>query len=266
MTEYLTVKNWEKFQHYKDRNPPWIKLHYEIMTSSDWVMLADASKLLAVVCMMIASRNNGQIPANPEYIKRVAYLDKAPNLTPLIECGFLINPLADASTMQADARPETYRTETDTERKKERVMPVRKSERGLSLHFLGFWKRYPATGGSRKKTHERWQKINGDEHAEEIMRGLEGYLQNHRILTEAKKFAPEHPYPQKWLGEQRWKEFLKTEEGASPRGEQVSMEALIASDKTLNLYTSHLKNGGMLEDSALAYLQQKLGDNWKNYV
>ena len=48
--QYYRVKNWERFQHYKDRNPPWIKLHYEIMTSADWVMLADASKLLMMVC------------------------------------------------------------------------------------------------------------------------------------------------------------------------------------------------------------------------
>ena len=33
----LTIKNWHKFQHYKDRNPPWIKLHYEILTRPDWV-------------------------------------------------------------------------------------------------------------------------------------------------------------------------------------------------------------------------------------
>jgi len=35
----LKVKNWEKYQHYKDRNPPWIKLHFELLTSADWVPL-----------------------------------------------------------------------------------------------------------------------------------------------------------------------------------------------------------------------------------
>ena len=25
------VKNWSKFQHYKNRNPPWIRLHVEIL-------------------------------------------------------------------------------------------------------------------------------------------------------------------------------------------------------------------------------------------
>jgi hypothetical protein len=122
MSAMLLVKNWDRFQHYKDRNPPWIKLHYELMTSQDWVMLADDSKLLAVVCMMIASRNEGKVPNNPAYVKRVAYLDKLPNFKPLIECGFLEKLQADASgckQMLADARPETeaystYSTDTET--------------------------------------------------------------------------------------------------------------------------------------------------------
>jgi len=112
--EYLHVKNWQTYQHYRDRNPPWIKLHYEIMTSSDWVMLADANKLLAVVCMLVASRHEGRVPLDLDYIKRVAYLDKKPDLTPLIKCGFLI---VDSNSKQAlaTARPETetYREETE---------------------------------------------------------------------------------------------------------------------------------------------------------
>jgi len=30
----LRVKNWGKFQHYKDRNPPWIKLHRGLLGGS----------------------------------------------------------------------------------------------------------------------------------------------------------------------------------------------------------------------------------------
>ena len=36
--EYFTVRNWRKFQHYTDRNPPWIKLHFEMLSSADWVV------------------------------------------------------------------------------------------------------------------------------------------------------------------------------------------------------------------------------------
>lgn len=122
MAEMLTVKNWRKFQHYKNRTPPWIKLHWELFSSEDWVMLDDASKLLAIACMLIASRNDGCVPNNPAYIRRIAYLDQTPNLTPLIEIGFLQKTLADDSEckrLQADDCPETE-TETDTELEEER--------------------------------------------------------------------------------------------------------------------------------------------------
>lgn len=122
--QYYRVKNWQRFQHYKDRNPPWIKLHYEMLSSQDWVMLADASKLLAVVCMLIASRNQGMVPADPLYFRRVAYLDKTPDFKPLLSCGFLENVLADDSEckqMQANARPET---ETETENPLPLLLPL----------------------------------------------------------------------------------------------------------------------------------------------
>jgi hypothetical protein len=84
------IRDWDEFQHYKDRNPPWIKLHYELLTKDYWVMLDDASKLLAVASMMLASRNHGIVPDNTEYIKKVSHLQKTPNLQPLITAGFLI--------------------------------------------------------------------------------------------------------------------------------------------------------------------------------
>jgi hypothetical protein len=110
------VAKWQDHQHYKDRNPPWIKLHYELLSSNTWVMLDDASRVIAVALMLLASRHEGHVPTSLDYIKRVAYLNKKPDLKPLIDVGFII-PLADASTLQADARPETeteaYRKETE---------------------------------------------------------------------------------------------------------------------------------------------------------
>lgn len=100
--EYYEVRNWSEYQHYTDRNPPWIKLHYDLLTSPDWVMLADASRLLAVVCMLIASRHDGKVPADPGYVKRIAYLNKEPDFSKLVECGFLLSA-STCEHLQADA-------------------------------------------------------------------------------------------------------------------------------------------------------------------
>ena len=119
MTDYLEIRNWDQFQHYRHRSPPWIKLHRDILASEDWVMLADASKLLMVVCMLVAAKFDGRVPNNPHYFKRVAYLDKMPDLTPLIETGFLVKLQADASTLQADASGRKHlRTNATPEKSK----------------------------------------------------------------------------------------------------------------------------------------------------
>lgn len=107
MVTRYRIRNWREYQHYKGRRPPWIKVHVKTLTSKDWQMLADASRLTMVVCMLLASLDDagdGSFDGDPEYIKRVAYLDTVPDLTPLVECGFL----EDASTckqMLANASP-----------------------------------------------------------------------------------------------------------------------------------------------------------------
>lgn len=117
---FYSIKNWAQFQHYKDRNPAWIKMHVALLSSEDWVMLDDASRLLAVVCMLIASKHEGRVPNKPDYIKRVAYLDQNPNLAPLISCGFLVEVLADASAPQADDTKRLSRGEERRGREEER--------------------------------------------------------------------------------------------------------------------------------------------------
>jgi len=96
------IRNWSKYQHYKDRNPPWIKLHFELLASEDWVTLSDASRVLAIASMLLASRNDGCVPADPKYLKRVAYLHELPDFTELLNCGFVTKE-DDASNMLADA-------------------------------------------------------------------------------------------------------------------------------------------------------------------
>lgn len=59
----ITVKNWKEFQHYKDRRPPWIKLHRHILDNYEFHCLQDASKALAPCIWLLASEyQGGEIP------------------------------------------------------------------------------------------------------------------------------------------------------------------------------------------------------------
>jgi len=97
----IEIVNWSEYQHYKDRCPPWIKLHSNLLNSQMWVMLDDASRLLAIALMVLASKHHNEIPASPDFIKKVAHLKKC-DLKPLIDIDFC-RLIADDSTVLADA-------------------------------------------------------------------------------------------------------------------------------------------------------------------
>ena len=119
---FIEIVNWNQFQHYRDRNPPWIKLHRELLNSRTWTVSDDASRVLAIAIMMLASENDNKIPNDAAYLMRRAFLNSPPDLMPLISCNFIrligsaSNTLADASSTLQNARPETE-TETETEKK-----------------------------------------------------------------------------------------------------------------------------------------------------
>lgn len=88
--EYIKICNWEKFQHYKKRNPPWIKIHTQLLENEQFECLHNDSKVL-LICLWLftARKGNGQIPADPNYLQRKLPIGKKPNLQPLINTGFI---------------------------------------------------------------------------------------------------------------------------------------------------------------------------------
>ena len=87
---YLMVKNLATYQHYKDRDPKWIKLYYSILDDEAFIFLDETLRCRYMTCLILASRSNNRIPADPQYLKKVMRLDKVPNLQPLIDNGFLV--------------------------------------------------------------------------------------------------------------------------------------------------------------------------------
>lgn len=102
---FLKVRNWETFQHYKNRNPPWIKLATDTFQNYDFGRLQDASKLLAICIWTLAARSevgeSGSIPNDLDWIKSQCGLGTEitkKNMQELINKGFMSldsNALAD---------------------------------------------------------------------------------------------------------------------------------------------------------------------------
>jgi hypothetical protein len=62
----IRVINWDKFQQYKDRNPPWIKLHRSLLDNREWSLMPDATaKALIEIWLVVAETGkSGVIPAD----------------------------------------------------------------------------------------------------------------------------------------------------------------------------------------------------------
>ena len=57
----IRVENWMKFQHYKNRQPPWIKLHRSLLSNKGWYDLQPESCKALVSLWLIASEEDGGI-------------------------------------------------------------------------------------------------------------------------------------------------------------------------------------------------------------
>lgn len=57
------IRNWRKFQHFKDRSPPWIKLYADLVDDPDWHELDGDSAKGLVMLWMIASKDGGNLPS-----------------------------------------------------------------------------------------------------------------------------------------------------------------------------------------------------------
>lgn len=113
------VKNYEQFQHYKDRSPPWIKFYNSVLDDYAFTSLPDAARSHLVAIWLLASRTGNEIPYDPEWVRMAIKASSPVNLTQLVQSGFIIInqdcSIVLASCEQSD-RPERETEERERER------------------------------------------------------------------------------------------------------------------------------------------------------
>jgi hypothetical protein len=119
------IKNWHKFQHFKDRKPPWVKLYRDILDDLEWHELdAKAAKVL-VSLWLISSEDDGYLPE----VKKLAFRLRISETNTLEILGKLSHWLEQTdiepiSGGYQESRLETEReTETEGARKPRFVLP-----------------------------------------------------------------------------------------------------------------------------------------------
>ncbi len=124
------IKNWNKFQHYKDRKPPWIKLHMSLLYDQHYLGMNPKAQLVLIHCWMAAADSwnpskevEPLLPAESFQIRSRVVLRGKLYLQEIVNAGFLIpvsndyNNLIDADASESVAKPYQSATpETEIEK------------------------------------------------------------------------------------------------------------------------------------------------------
>ena len=122
----ITPKNWDSFQHYKDRAPSWIKLHKGLLTDFAFSRLPVASRALAPCIWLLASESaDGSLPDDYDWLSFRLHQPRdevVQGVEGLISRGFLIRVDGALADCKQDARPEGE--EETQEQKQEREIEI----------------------------------------------------------------------------------------------------------------------------------------------
>ena len=115
----MRIKNWSRFQHFKDRKPPWIKLYRELLDDLEWHKLdAQSSKVLVMLWLLASESDEGILPEIEEIAFRLR-LSKTSIKTTISRLGhWLIHD--DITAISCQYQNDSLETETETEKETEK--------------------------------------------------------------------------------------------------------------------------------------------------
>ncbi len=129
----MKVKNWHKFQHFKDRRPPWVKLYRDLLDDPDWHSLDPSSAKALVMIWLISSESDGELPDARKLAFRLRMTEKQTKQLLTTLSHWLdqddITPISDGYQVDApETERETDREETEREGAPKPKIKIRKHE------------------------------------------------------------------------------------------------------------------------------------------
>ena len=195
----VTIKSYSRFQHFKDRRPPWIKLYRELLDDRQWHDLPPECAKLLVECWLLASEQHvaGIITGDIEDIAFRLHRT-ADEVWPLLQAvavqGFIdISSDDDINVTSARYQDDAPETETETEKKQ-----TRRKRRVYPSEFLVVWNIHRR--GPKAKAHDEWRRAVGEVITqEELLTALRGY-----VGTLTPDFQGVHLF--RYIRDARWEE------------------------------------------------------------
>lgn len=165
----IKINNWEKFQHYKDRRPIWIKLLIEIIEEFDangepkkFFVLPDSAKLSFVLLACLRANYNGKIPYPSDKWLRKRLGIKKLMLQPLVDTGFI--------TIDSDTVSTPYHNDTETSHQSKRESKRKRTEKEKHLSFVFL----------SKEEHKKLVQRFGEKATSKLIDDLDYYISNNK--------------------------------------------------------------------------------------
>ncbi|MHC4574378.1 MAG: hypothetical protein ACYS76_09650 [Planctomycetota bacterium] len=195
----MKIKNWEQFQHYKNRKPPWIRLYRDLLDDDDFADLPDSAVRHLLMFWLIASEDptlEGNLPT----VKKLAFrlrtteqkVEKSiSQLSHYLECDAsnVLDGCGQVATPEAEAEERQRREDTETDAR--------------AGDFNQFWSVYPKKVG--KLAAERaWKTAKKNKKLPPIETVIEAVERQKASENWHKKNGQYIPGPQRWINEGRW--------------------------------------------------------------
>jgi len=180
MTQHFRVRNWSSYQSYKDRRPPWIRLHRSLIDNAEFQRMSADARALLPMFWLLACEDTDPVSG----MIRMSYEDIAWRLRlPPEKVKSAISEMQDADFIEciesvteplqdriSTVTPETE-TETETEKKDGAKAP------SYTEDFNEIWSTYPRRSPNPKKpAFEAYKsKLKKGAAHEDILAGVKKY-------------------------------------------------------------------------------------------
>ena len=211
---YLVLRNWGEFQHYKDRNPPWIKFHNSILDDYIFCKMPDAHKWHIVASFLLASRTENRIPADSAWISAKIGATSKVSIDDLLASG-MFELIQDDSGASVSVEHDASKVLVSEEKRREENINT------LDQGFSDFWGIVPNKHGSKSKAQEKFRQI-----AKSIsVATLLSHARTWRSMADAENgsYTPHRNlHATTWLTQRRWESYGDTVAPTAPARPQVA--------------------------------------------
>lgn len=195
----MKVKNWPKFQHFKDRRPPWIKLYRDLLDDDEYFNLPPINAKTLTLLWLLASEDDTRQGLLPP-LKKIAFRLRMSEKTLKSIISQLshwlihddINEISNCHQL-GPSETEAYSTETYTKETETNGYVVVND-------FEQFWKAYPRKIG-KKDALKAWGKAKDKPQISLILEAIGSQVRSEQWTKDNGQYIPN---PSTWINQGRW--------------------------------------------------------------